>query len=134
MAAMLGLVIADDLILVFVFWELTSITSFLLIGFYREKEAARSAAMRALVVTGAGGLALLAGVILLGLEAGTFRVSELLTMGDEITQSPQYLAILALILLGCFTKSAQFPFHFWLPGAMEAPAPVSAHTCTPPRW
>lgn len=127
MAAMLGLVIADDLILAFVFWELTSITSFLLIGFYREKEAARSAAMRALVITGAGGLALLAGVILLGLEAGTFRISELLTMGEQITESPRYLAILALILLGCFTKSAQFPFHFWLPGAMEAPAPVSAY-------
>jgi len=127
MAAMLGLVIADDLILLFVFWELTSITSFLLIGFYREKEAARLAAMRALVITGAGGLALLAGLILLGLEAGTFRVSELLTMGDQITQSPRYLPILALILLGCFTKSAQLPFHFWLPGAMEAPAPVSAY-------
>ena len=127
MAAMLGLVLADDLVLMFVFWELTSITSFLLIGFYRDKEAARSAAMRALIVTGGGGLALLAGVILLGLEAGTFRVSELLTMGDQITSSPRYPAILALIFLGCFTKSAQFPFHFWLPGAMEAPAPVSAY-------
>jgi multicomponent Na+:H+ antiporter subunit A len=127
MAAMLGLVIADDLILAFVFWELTSITSFLLIGFSREREAARSAAMRALVVTGAGGLALLAGVIMLGLEAGTFRISELLTMGDEITASPRYIPILALVCLGCFTKSAQFPFHFWLPGAMEAPAPVSAY-------
>ncbi|BAM02820.1 hydrogen gas-evolving membrane-bound hydrogenase subunit E [Phycisphaera mikurensis] len=127
MAAMLGLVLADDLVLLFVFWELTSITSFLLIGFYREKEAARSAAMRALIVTGGGGLALLAGVILLGLEAGTFRVSELLEMGPQINSSPRYLAILALIFLGCFTKSAQFPFHFWLPGAMEAPAPVSAY-------
>lgn len=127
MAAMLGLVIADDLILAFVFWELTSITSFLLIGFGREREAARSAAMRALVVTGAGGLALLAGVIMLGLEAGTFRISDLLTMGDEITASPRYVPILALVCLGCFTKSAQFPFHFWLPGAMEAPAPVSAY-------
>ena len=109
------------------FWELTSITSFLLIGFYREREAARSAAMRALIVTGGGGLALLAGVILLGLEAGTFRISELLTMGDQITASPRYIPILALVFLGCFTKSAQFPFHFWLPGAMEAPAPVSAY-------
>ena len=127
MAAMLGLVIADDLVLAFVFWELTSITSFLLIGFYREKEAARSAAMRALIVTGGGGLALLAGVLLLGLEAGTFRISELLTLGEEVTSGPLYGPILALILLGCFTKSAQFPFHFWLPGAMEAPAPVSAY-------
>ncbi len=127
MAAMLGLVIADDLILAFVFWELTSITSFLLIGFSREREAARSAAMRALVVTGAGGLALLAGAIMLGLEAGTFRISELLTLGDQITASPRYVPILALVCLGCFTKSAQFPFHFWLPGAMEAPAPVSAY-------
>ncbi len=127
MAAMLGLVVADDLILMFVFWELTSITSFLLIGFGREREAARQAAMRALVVTGAGGLALLAGVVLLGLEAGTFRLSAVLERGDVVTASPLYVPILVLICLGCFTKSAQVPFHFWLPGAMEAPAPVSAY-------
>ncbi|MHC4810749.1 MAG: proton-conducting transporter transmembrane domain-containing protein, partial [Planctomycetota bacterium] len=127
MAAMLGLVIADDLILLFAFWELTSITSFLLIGFHRERAAARAAALRALLVTGAGGLALLAGLVLLGIAAETFRVSELLTRGDLVREHAWYPAILTLVCLGCFTKSAQVPFHFWLPGAMEAPAPVSAY-------
>ena len=127
MAAMLGVVIADDLILLFAFWELTSITSFLLIGFHREREAARAAALRALLVTGAGGLALLAGLVLLGGAAGTFRISELLGRGELVRDHAWYPAILALVCVGCFTKSAQVPFHFWLPGAMEAPAPVSAY-------
>lgn len=127
MAAMLGIVISDDLILAFAFWELTSITSFLLIGFGHEREAARAAAMRALIITGAGGLALLAGFVLMGIEAGTFRISELPASAEGLSQSPLYGVMLALVCLGCFTKSAQWPFHFWLPGAMEAPAPVSAY-------
>ncbi len=127
MASMLGLVVSDNLILIFVFWELTSITSFLLIGFGHEREAARAAALQAVIVTGMGGLALLAGVILMGLAAGSFEMSEILARGVHLGEHPMYLPILALVCLGAFTKSAQVPFHFWLPGAMEAPAPVSAY-------
>jgi multicomponent Na+:H+ antiporter subunit A len=126
MASMLGLVVADNIVLIFVFWELTSITSFLLIGFGHEREAARKAALRALIVTGLGGLALLAGVVLLGTAAGTWSVSEMIDRGITLSDHPLYVPILVLVFAGCFTKSAQFPFHFWLPGAMEAPAPVSA--------
>ncbi len=123
MASMLGLVVSDNVILVFVFWELTSVTSYLLIGFGHEREKARKAALQALLVTGAGGLALLAGLVLVGIAAGTFEIAE---MGN-ISGHELYPAALVLVLAGCFTKSAQFPFHFWLPGAMEAPAPVSAY-------
>ena len=98
-------------------------SSYLLIGFYHEREKARSAALQALLVTGLGGLALLAGFLLLGKAAGTMRISEL----PSITGHSLYLPALLLILVGAFTKSAQFPFHFWLPNAMEAPAPVSAY-------
>ncbi|MCZ7528287.1 MAG: proton-conducting transporter membrane subunit [Acidimicrobiia bacterium] len=122
--AMLGLVLADNLLLLFVFWELTSITSFLLIGFEHEKGSARAAALQALLVTGAGGLALLGGLVLLGQAGGTFSLSGLLAdppTGATVT------AGLLLVLAGAFTKSAQVPFHFWLPGAMAAPTPVSAY-------
>ncbi|CAM2011021.1 hydrogen gas-evolving membrane-bound hydrogenase subunit E [Acanthopleuribacter pedis] len=131
-SAMLGLVIADDLILLFIFWELTSISSFFLIGFKHESEEARRSALQALLVTGAGGLALLAGLILLGDIGGTYRVSELLLRGDTFIRHPLSDAALLLILAGAFTKSAQFPFHFWLPGAMVAPTPISAflHSAT----
>ncbi len=125
--AMLGLVLADNLILMFVFWELTTITSFLLVGFDHEKADARDKALQALLVTGAGGLALLAGILLLGAVAGTFEASGLPAVADTITGDPLYPAILVLVLLGAFTKSAQFPFHFWLPNAMAAPTPVSAY-------
>ena len=127
MASMLGLVLAGNVITMFVFWELTSLSSFLLIGFEHQREAARAAALQALLVTGAGGLALLAGLLLLGQAGGSLELSTLLNRGQAIHGHPLYLPILLLILAGAFTKSAQVPFHFWLPGAMEAPTPVSAY-------
>jgi multicomponent Na+:H+ antiporter subunit A len=127
MGAMLGVVVSDSLLMLFVFWELTSITSFLLIGFDHSREAARRAALQALVVTGGGGLLLLAGLILIWNITGVSQLSLLLHMGDNLRASPFYLAALFLVLGGAFTKSAQFPFHFWLPNAMEAPTPVSAY-------
>ncbi|MCW5757144.1 MAG: DUF4040 domain-containing protein [Phycisphaeraceae bacterium] len=127
MGAMLGLVLADDLILLFIFWELTSITSYLLIGFDHEREKARKSALQALVITGLGGLAMLAGMVLLGQIAGTYSVSEIVANPSTLAASPLTLGAMILILAGAFTKSAQFPFHFWLPNAMEAPSPVSAY-------
>jgi multicomponent K+:H+ antiporter subunit A len=127
MGAMLGLVLADNLILMVVFWELTSLASFLLIGYWRHEAAARQGARMALAITGAGGLALLAGVLLLGHIAGGFGLDTVLAAGDPVRAHPWYDAALVLILLGAFTKSAQFPFHFWLPHAMAAPTPVSAY-------
>lgn len=127
MAAMLGVIAADDLILTFVFWELTSLTSFLLVGYKHYDAAARKAALQALLVTGAGGLALLAGLILLMQMTGETRISALAAHSEEIGRSPLYVPALLLVLTGAFTKSAQVPFHFWLPGAMAAPAPVSAY-------
>lgn len=127
MASMLGLVVANNLITLFIFWELTSITSYLLIGFNNESRASRASALRALLITGGGGLALLPGLILLGIAAGTFEISELASHAEAINQHAFYLPALLLILVGAFTKSAQFPFHFWLPGAMAAPTPISAY-------
>lgn len=127
MSAMLGVVLANNLITLFVFWELTSISSYLLIGFKHDKDNSRDAALKALLVTGSGGLAMLAGLVLLGHVSGTSTISDLWMHADAIHDSPLYGAILALVLLGVFTKSAQFPFHFWLPGAMAAPTPVSAY-------
>ncbi len=127
MGSMLGLVAADNLILMFVFWELTSISSYLLIGFDHEKKQARAAALQALLVTGGGGLALLAGFILLGQIGGSFSFSELLQNGEAVRGHALYLPVLLLVLAGAFTKSAQVPFHFWLPNAMAAPTPVSAY-------
>ncbi|MDQ0563292.1 multicomponent Na+:H+ antiporter subunit A [Rhizobium mesoamericanum] len=127
MGAMLGIVVSDSLLMLVVFWELTSITSFLLIGFDHEREAARRAALQALVVTGGGGLLLLAGLLLIWSTTNATDLSTLLQAGDLLRANPYYLAILILILGGAFTKSAQFPFHFWLPNAMEAPTPVSAY-------
>ena len=126
MVAMLGLVAADDLITLFVFWEATTVISYLLIGFDHEQAKARRSALQGLLITAAGGLAMLAGLVIVGLEAGTFRISELPTAlaGTEMSA---LTVPLVLILLGCFTKSAQFPFHFWLPNAMAAPTPVSAY-------
>ncbi|HWO40803.1 MAG TPA: putative monovalent cation/H+ antiporter subunit A, partial [Candidatus Eisenbacteria bacterium] len=127
MASMLGLVLADNLIVLFAFWELTSFSSYMLIGFDHERDRARFSALQALLVTGIGGLAMLAGFILLGMAAGTLEISALAARGDAIRSHPHYTAILALIAAGAFTKSAQTPFHFWLPNAMEAPTPVSAY-------
>lgn len=138
LAAMLGLVLADNVITLFVFWEATSVVSFLLIGFDHAKSGSRTAAVQALLITGAGGLAMLAGLVLAGLAAGelglegaeAWRISAWAAV--DMRQHPHYVAILALILAGAATKSAQWPFHFWLPGAMAAPTPVSAllHSAT----
>ncbi|WP_298818526.1 putative monovalent cation/H+ antiporter subunit A [uncultured Roseibium sp.] len=127
MGAMLGLVLCNNLISLFIFWELTSITSFLLIGFDHLRAASRRAAVQALVVTGGGGLVLLAGFILIINATGEIEMSVLLSSPDIIKDSGLYVPIFLLVLGGAFTKSAQFPFHFWLPNAMEAPTPVSAY-------
>ncbi len=127
MTSMIGLVAADNMITLFIFWELTSISSYLLIGFNHHKESSRKYALQALLVTGGGGLALLAGLILLSMISGSFEISSLYSMHQVIKEHPTYPAIVILILIGAFTKSAQFPFHFWLPNAMEAPTPVSAY-------
>lgn len=127
MGAMLGVVLADNLILLVVFWELTSIASFLLIGFWRHREDARQGARMALAVTGAGGLALLAAVLLMGKVVGSYQLDQVLAARDVLQRSPLFVPVLVLVLLAAFTKSAQFPFHFWLPRAMAAPTPVSAY-------
>ena len=135
MGAMLGLVVSDDLITLFVFWEVTSVSSYLLIGFNHDKQDNRDAALKALLVTGGGGLALLAGIVMLGvigLSIGlapdeALRVSSLIEHAGAIQGHALFPAMLVLVLLGCFTKSAQFPFHFWLPAAMAGPTPVSAY-------
>lgn len=125
--AMLGIVLSENILLLVVFWELTSLTSFLLIGYWYHLPSSRAGAQMALTVTGVGGLALMGGMLLLGHIAGSFELSDILLRGDVIRNSPLYLPMLLLILLGAFTKSAQFPFHFWLPHAMAAPTPVSAY-------
>jgi multicomponent K+:H+ antiporter subunit A len=125
--AMVGIVLSDNILLLLVFWELTSLSSFLLIGYWKHLPEGRQGARMALAVTGMGGLAMIAGALLLGEIAGSYELSVILQHGEEIKSSPLYLPALLLILLGCFTKSAQFPFHFWLPHAMAAPTPVSAY-------
>jgi multicomponent Na+:H+ antiporter subunit A len=126
-AAMLGLVMSDNLLMLVVYWELTSVTSFLLIGFDHERPAARRAAFQALAVTGGGGLFLLAGLLLAGRIAGVSDLSGLLADPAGVRGHALTWLALVLVLVGAFTKSAQFPFHFWLPNAMEAPTPVSAY-------
>ncbi|WP_431483777.1 monovalent cation/H+ antiporter subunit A [Pseudomonas solani] len=127
MGAMLGVVLSENLLLMLVFWEATSLSSFLLIGFWGHRSDARKGARMALTVTGAGGLALLAGILLLGHVAGSFELTDVLSAGDHIRAHALYPVLLCLVLLGALTKSAQFPFHFWLPHAMAAPTPVSAY-------
>lgn len=127
MASMLGVVLSNHLLVLFIFWELTSFTSYLLIGFNHENEAARTAALQAMLVTVFGGLFLLAGMILLAQAAGTWRISEIVESGMVLQAHPHYRLILTLVCIGAFTKSAQFPFHFWLPNAMQAPTPASAY-------
>jgi multicomponent K+:H+ antiporter subunit A len=125
--AMLGVVLSSNLIMMVVFWELTSVASFLLIGFWHDQAKARYGAYKALLVTAIGGLALTAGVILVYVAMGTFDLRELFARSDELRAHGLFRPILVCILLGVFTKSAQFPFHFWLPDAMQAPTPVSAY-------
>ena len=127
MSAMLGVVLADNLLLLFLFWELTSFSSYMLIGFDHEQANSRAAALQALLVTAGGGLALLGGLVMLGLIGGTFEYSSLASQGPMLAAHPLYTPAIVLILIGAFTKSAQFPFHFWLPSAMAAPTPVSAY-------
>ncbi|MHB2266951.1 monovalent cation/H+ antiporter subunit A [Aliihoeflea sp. PC F10.4] len=127
MGAMQGLVISGNLILLAVFWELTSIFSFLLIGYWHHNQAARDGARMALTITGTGGLCLLAGMVLLGHIVGSYDLDVVLASADVIRASDLYVPTLLLILAGALTKSAQFPFHFWLPNAMAAPTPVSAY-------
>ena len=127
MGSMLGIALSENIIQLLVFWELTSLSSFLLISYWQQREEARNGARMALTVTGAGGLALLGGFLLLGEIAGSYELSVILAAGDIIRAHPLYVPTLVLVLLGAFTKSAQFPFHFWLPNAMAAPTPVSAY-------
>jgi multicomponent K+:H+ antiporter subunit A len=127
MGSMTGVVLAGNLLLLILFWELTSISSFLLIGYWRHEPEARYGARMALVVTGLGGLALLGGLLLLGTIVGSFELDAVLAAAGQVQEHPLYLPMLLLVLLGAFTKSAQFPFHFWLPRAMAAPTPVSAY-------
>ncbi len=127
MTAMLGLVLAGDVITLFVFWEGTSITSFLLIAYKTQDEAARRGAFKSLFITGGGGIALLVGLLLLSYVAGGSDWATILSSGDLLRQSALYPALLGLIALGAFTKSAQTPFHIWLPDAMSAPTPASAY-------
>src|SRR3954471_11120617 len=125
--AMVGIVLSDNVLLLIVFWELTSLSSFLLIGYWRHLPQARQGARMALVVTSGGGLALIGGMLILGNIAGSYEMTEILGRGDIVKASALYVPALLLILTGAFTKSAQFPFHFWLPHAMAAPIPVSAY-------
>ncbi|KAA8733716.1 monovalent cation/H+ antiporter subunit A [Acinetobacter qingfengensis] len=127
MAAMLGISLSNNLLLLLVFWELTSISSFLLVGYWQRYEAAQRGSRMALTITGLGGLCMLGGFILLGQITGTYQIDQLFAKADLIQASPYFVPILLLILVGAFTKSAQFPFHFWLPNAMAAPTPVSAY-------
>lgn len=127
MGSMLGLVLSDDIISLFLFWELTSLSSFFLIGFKNEDGASRKAALTALTITGMGGLLLLAGAVLIGEVAGGYSLQGMIESGLSLQTHPWYGIILLLIFGAAFTKSAQFPFHFWLPGAMKAPTPVSTY-------
>ncbi|MEP5759058.1 MAG: monovalent cation/H+ antiporter subunit A, partial [Litoreibacter sp.] len=125
--AMVGIVLSDNILLLLIFWELTSLSSFLLIGYWKHLPEGRQGARMALTVTGMGGLSMIGGMLLLGQIVGSYDLSVILQNRELIQADPHYLPALILILLGCFTKSAQFPFHFWLPHAMAAPTPVSAY-------
>jgi multicomponent K+:H+ antiporter subunit A len=127
MGAMLGLVVSGNVIALVFFWELTSLFSFLLIGYWHHRADARQGARMALIITGAGGLCLLAGMLVVGSIAGSYDLDVVLAAGDAIRAHPLYPLVLVLVFAGAFTKSAQFPFHFWLPHAMAAPTPVSAY-------
>lgn len=127
MSAMLGVVLSDNILLLFIFWELTSISSFFLIGFNNDNQESRKSALTALAITGLGGFFLLAALILLITITGVNTISDLVNARDLILAHPLYPLIIGLLFVGAFTKSAQFPFHFWLPGAMKAPTPVSAY-------
>ncbi|WP_196796890.1 Na+/H+ antiporter subunit A [Sporosarcina sp. P33] len=127
MGAMLGVVLSDNLIVLYVFWELTSISSFLLIAFWYHRKQSRYGAKKSMLITVTGGVLMLAGFLMLYTITGTFSLQELIAMRDMIAADSLFIPAMLLVLLGAFTKSAQFPFHIWLPDAMEAPTPVSAY-------
>ncbi|MGE7876203.1 Na+/H+ antiporter subunit A [Peribacillus muralis] len=127
MGAMLGVVLSDNLIVLYSFWEFTSLSSFLLIGYWNERERSRYGAQKSLLITVLGGLSLLGGIILLSIMGNTFSIRELIAQSGQLMDHALFTPALLLVLLGAFTKSAQFPFHIWLPDAMEAPTPVSAY-------
>ena len=127
MGAMLGVVLSDNLIVLYAFWELTSFSSFLLIGYWNHRERSRYGAQKSMLITVFGGLSMLGGILLLYLMTGTFSITEIIGQADTIVTHQLFTAALICFLLGAFTKSAQFPFHIWLPDAMEAPTPVSAY-------
>lgn len=127
MAAMLGVVLSDNVITLFVFWELTSISSFFLIGYHNKDKESRKSAIIALTITGLGGVLFLAATLILGSQAGTYSIAEMIGLQAQLVESPYYVLIIILLFGAAFTKSAQFPFHFWLPGAMKAPTPVSTY-------
>jgi len=127
MGAMLGVVLSDNLIVMYGFWELTSISSFLLIGYWYHREKSRYGAQKSMLITVFGGLAMLGGIILLYIMTGSFSISEIVAQSDVVLEHNLLIPAILCFLLGAFTKSAQFPFHIWLPDAMEAPTPVSAY-------
>ncbi|WP_066188452.1 MULTISPECIES: Na+/H+ antiporter subunit A [Gracilibacillus] len=127
MGAMLGVVVSDNILGLYVFWELTSISSFLLIAFWYQRKRSRDGARKSLLITVTGGISMLVGFLMLGFIAETWRIREMIDMAPILNEQPLFIPAMLLILLGAFTKSAQFPFHIWLPDAMEAPTPVSAY-------
>jgi len=127
MGAMLGVVLCDNVIVLYLFWELTSVSSFLLIAYWYQRKNSRHGAQKAMLITMSGGFAMLIGFLMLGHVAGTFSIREMIGALDQITASALFVPAMLLILLGAFTKSAQFPFHIWLPDAMEAPTPISSY-------
>ncbi len=127
MGAMLGLVLSDNILVLYVFWELTSISSFLLIAYWYQRKNSRYGAQKSMIITIFGGLAMLAGLIMLAMMSDTYSIREMMSNIESIAASPLFLPAMVLILLGAFTKSAQFPFSIWLPDAMEAPTPISAY-------
>ncbi|WP_050616224.1 Na+/H+ antiporter subunit A [Bacillus testis] len=127
MGAMLGVVLSDNLIVLYMFWEFTSLSSFLLIGYWHNRERSRYGAQKSMLITVFGGLSMLGAIVMLYIMGGTFSIRGLIAQAGTIVDHPLFLAAMLLVLLGAFTKSAQFPFHIWLPDAMEAPTPVSAY-------
>ncbi len=127
MGAMLGVVLSDNMMVLYVFWELTSISSFLLIAFWYQRKRSRDGARKSLLITVAGGFGMLVGFLMVYAMTGTWSIREVVALAGEFTDHGLFIPAMLLILLGAFTKSAQFPFHIWLPDAMEAPTPVSAY-------
>lgn len=127
MGAMLGSVLSDNLLVLYTFWELTSVSSFLLIAYWYQRKRSRYGAQKAMYITMTGGFSMLLGFIILYVASGTFSIREIIAMGDVVTAHNLFIPAMFFILLGAFTKSAQFPFHIWLPDAMEAPTPISAY-------